>query len=36
MATNPYLRNKYNLLNKALAHLDALEPTFAEFKSAQL
>jgi hypothetical protein len=34
MATNPYLRNKYNLLNKALAHLDALKPTFDEFEKA--
>lgn len=30
-----YLRNKCELLRKALAHLDALEPIFAEYAKAQ-
>jgi len=36
VAANQYMRNKYDLLTKALAHLDALEPVFAEFERAQL
>ena len=35
-ATNQYFRNKYDLLAKAVAHLDALEPTFAEFQREQV
>lgn len=34
-ATNQYFRNKYDLLAKAMAHLEALEPTFAEFEREQ-
>jgi hypothetical protein len=35
-ATNQYFKNKYSLLTKALAHLDGLQPTLAEFESEQL
>lgn len=35
-ATNSYYRSKYELLAKAVAHLDALEPTFAEFEQEQV
>lgn len=31
-STNQYFRNKYDLLAKAVAHLNALEPTFAGFE----
>lgn len=31
-STNAYYRSKYELLGKAMKHLDALEPTFEEFK----
>jgi len=31
-ATNQYFRNKYDLLAKAMTHLEALEPAFAKFK----
>jgi len=34
--TNQYFRNKYDLLTKAMAHLDALEPVFAEFERQQM
>lgn len=34
-ATNQYFRNKYDLLAKAMSHLEALEPTFAEFEKEQ-
>jgi hypothetical protein len=34
-STNQYFKNKYDLLAKAVAHLDALEPTFAEFERQQ-
>ena len=34
-STNQYFKNKYDLLAKAVAHLDALEPTFAEFEREQ-
>lgn len=32
ISTNQYLRNKYELTAKALAHLDALQPQFEEFQ----
>jgi len=35
VATTQYFRNKHDLLVKALAHLDALEPVFAELETAQ-
>ena len=34
-STNQYFKHKYDLLAKAVAHLDALEPTFAEFEREQ-
>lgn len=34
-ATNQYYRNKYDLLAKAMSHLEALEPTFAEYEREQ-
>ena len=33
---NAYYKSKYELLGKALGHLDAIEPTFKEFEAAQL
>jgi len=33
--TNQYFKNKYDLLTKAMAHLDALMPVFAEFEAKQ-
>ena len=36
MATSQYLRNKFELIKKAIAHLDAVEPVFAEFEKTQL
>jgi len=35
-STNAYYRSKYELLGKAIAHLDALAPTFAAFEKEQL
>ena len=35
-STNQYFRNKYELLNKAIAHLQALTPLFAEYESQQI
>lgn len=34
-STNAYYRSKYELLGKAIAHLDALAPTFAAFEKEQ-
>jgi hypothetical protein len=34
-STNAYYRSKYELLGKAIAHLDALAPTFEEFDQEQ-
>jgi hypothetical protein len=35
-ATSGFMKSKYDLLAKACTHLDALEPTFAEFEAEQL